>query len=199
MAIERVDLIMETVSAIISFSVAYYSMKAFKITQNRSLMYLYYGFSILGACMLTRVIATTYIVALARSLEAKTRILVSTASLIYGAMRTASYALFVLAYITRAGGEPKLETAIIAPIILNPYFEFIEVALLIYVVAQSAINFIELKNANSLLIFSGFTLILISHLAFMYSIIMKPVYVLAHILQLLGFTSMLIMLLRVGR
>ncbi len=198
MMVIRIDLIMETISALISFSVAYFAMKAYKLTGNKSLMYLYYGFSILGAGMLTRVFATSYIIMIARG-GAKIRGLIFSMSLIYGLMRTLAYTLFTLAYIVRTKSIESIETAIIAPLILNPYFEFIQIALLIYITAQSAMNYLENRNINSLLIFTGFLLILISHLTFMYSIVMKQVYIIAHLIQLLGFTCMLLMLVKVGR
>lgn len=192
---------METISALISFSIAYFAMKAYKLTGNKSLMYLYFGFSVLGAGMITRVIASTYIALLIKELEIKIRNLIFTISMIYGLMRTIAYILFTLAYVhrTKIEIEQGAVTATIIPIILNPYFELVEMTLLIYVTAQAAINFIESRNVNSMLIFVGFTLILISHIAFMFSIIISQMYILAHLIQLIGFICMLLMLIKVGR
>ncbi|MCS7365520.1 MAG: hypothetical protein NDF54_08800, partial [archaeon GB-1867-035] len=69
----------------------------------------------------------------------------------------------------------------------------------IYVSTQAVMNFIEIKNINSLLISMGFILLLISHLLFMSSMIETSYYIMGHITQLLGFTCMLIMLTKVGR
>ncbi len=197
----RADLFMETISALISFSVAYFAMKAYKLTQSKSLMHLYFGFSVLGAGMITRVIASSYIALLLKDFDPRVRALIFTISIIYGLMRTIAYILFTLAYVERARSkvEGELATAVIPPIIMNPYFEFIQMTLLIYVAAQSAMNFIESRGLNSLLIFAGFTLLLISHITFMFSVMIHQMYIIGHFIQLIGFFCMLLMLIRVGR
>jgi len=196
----RLDLIMESISSIISFAVAYYAMKAYRLTQNKSLMHLYFGFSVLGAGMLTRVLSTIYVGILAREIDITVRGLIYMIGIIYGIMRTIAYFLFTLVYIerTKSLGEETLAMTGI-PFIMNPYFEFIQMTLLIYVSTQAVMNFIEIKNINSLLISMGFILLLISHLLFMSSMIETSYYIMGHITQLLGFTCMLIMLTKVGR
>lgn len=196
----RTDLIMEAVSSMISFAVAYYAMKAYKLTRNKSLMHLYFGFSVLGAGMLTRILSTIYVFILSREIDVTVRGLIFMIGVIYGIMRTIAYSLFTIAYIerTRSIGGQTLTLAFM-PFIINPYFEFIQMTLLIYVAAQAIMNFIEIRNVNSLLISIGFTLLLISHLLFMSSMMETSYYVMGHIAQLLGFICMLIMLTKVGR
>lgn len=196
----RADLIMEAVSSMISFAVAYYALKAYKLTQNKSLMHLYFGFSVLGAGMLTRIFSTVYAFILAREVNMTIRGLIYMIGIIYGIMRTIAYFLFTLVYIerTRRLSAETLNLALM-PFIINPYFEFIQMTLLIYVSTQAIMNFIEIRNINSLLISTGFILLLISHLLFMSSIIESSYYFMGHATQLLGFICMLIMLTKVGR
>ncbi len=89
--------------------------------------------------------------------------------------------------------------AVFIPMLVNPYTEFICVAVMVYVVVQSAINHAFVKTSESLLVFVAFLLMLVSHVMFAMSHVRAMLYLLAHVSQLAGFISMLTMLLKVGR
>ncbi|HDO20721.1 MAG: hypothetical protein NDF56_06510 [archaeon GB-1845-036] len=198
-SILRSDLFMESASAIISLLVAYYSMKAYKLTENRSLMHLYYGFSILGTGMFVRVFSLIYVVMIMANMGGSRNILglTYTIGVIYGILRIMAYGFFIIAYTERKKTSTILPA--IFPIILNPYFELIEITMLIYVVIQTLINFSEKRNINAMLVLIAFSLLLLSHIAFAFSIINLRFYMVGHILQFTAFLSMLIMLIRIGR
>ena len=188
------EMLMETVGASISFLTAYYSLKAFRLSGRRPLLYLHFGFTVLGVSMMSRVFGSLYIIS-AIAMPVSVRDMVRLVSTVCGVMRVVSYGLFAAAY----SGERRVEMAVFIPLLVNPYTEFVCVAVMVYVVVQSAINHAFVKTSESLLVFVAFLLMLLSHVMFVMSHVRAMLYLVAHVFQLAGFISMLTMLLKVGR
>ena len=188
------EMLMEAVGASISFLTAYYSLKAFRLSGRRPLLYLHFGFIILGVSMMSRVFGSLYVIS-AMAMPVSVRGMVGLISTACGVMRVASYGLFAAAY---SGGR-RVEMAVLIPLLVNPYTEFLCVAVMVYVVVQSAINHAFVKTSESLLVFVAFLLMLVSHIMFTMSHVRAMLYLLAHVSQLAGFAAMLTMLLKVGR
>ncbi len=183
----------------ISLVVAFYALKAYRLSSEKSFLLLYFGFSILSTSMFTRVLGTIYLFVLAGATSASLRGLLAIVNIVYGLMRVLSYILFTAAYIRQVRSSGEASYAVALPFILSPSLEFLGVVFLLYVVIQLAINFMSTRNFNSFLVLLGFLLLFMSHIAFMVSILSLTWYLVGHLLQLSGFTSLLIMLVRVSR
>jgi uncharacterized membrane protein len=80
-----------------------------------------------------------------------------------------------------------------------PYFNILSFFLLSYAIFNAILNFTSKKNLNSLLVMAAFSLIGLYHLLLFFTSFSKIIYVAAHLSLLLGFLSLLAMLMRVSR
>ena len=188
------EMMMESVGAFISFLTAYQSLRAFRVLGRRPLLYLHFGFTLLGVGMVSRVFASLYVVSAAS--PGVVGRMASLSSLTCGLVRLASYGLFAAAL---SETRMKVEAAVLLPLLVNPYTEFLCVAVMVYVVARSAMNYALTSSDEGLLVFAAFLLMLVGHVFFALSPFRPFFYLLGHVSQLAGFLSMLAMLVRVGR
>ncbi|HKZ45479.1 MAG TPA: hypothetical protein VJ343_02125 [archaeon] len=195
------DSVMYFASAIIGFLISYYSFKLFKITSKKHHLYLYSGFTILSMGLLALAITTTYVYL--NYYEQNQFTFFDTILYaddfgywIYYMSSFMAYVLFVLMYVSEDLGVPILIPAWYKGF---PYFHIVSFFLLSYVVFRNATNYAMKRNKNSLLVTLGFGLIAGYHFLLFFTSFSKIVYVIAHLSLLLGFSSLLLMLIRVTR
>jgi hypothetical protein len=195
-------LFMELISAIISFIIGYYALKGYRVSSEKGLLLLHFGFVILGVSMILRVITTFYVIALVREFRSPQPAVAAAltfASLIYSVAQLIAYGLFTVNYTRQA--KMLAQAAIIAPFFLlryNTYLELIAVVLLGYVAVQSMINLALKRNTEAFLVTSGFSFMFLSHLFFLFTIVEEALYSTGQITQLIGFLCLLVMLTRVS-
>ncbi len=196
-------LFMELVSAIISFVIGYYALKGYRVSSEKGLLLLHFGFVSLGVSMILRVITTFYVIALVRelgSLRPGVAAALTFASIIYSIAQLIAYGLFTVNYTRQA--KMLAQAAVVAPFFLlryNIYLELIAVVLLGYVAVQSVINFAIKRNAEAFLVTSGFSFMFLSHLFFLFTIVEEALYLTGQITQLIGFLCLLVMLMQVSK
>jgi len=186
------DLLLESMAAVISLVIAIHSLKPYKIVKAKPLLYLYLGFLTLGAGMFFRVFATAYLIAL----QADAKPLVGQVSVIYELTRVVAYAFFILAYFPRAK-EEKLPTASL--FLLSFELEVIEIFLLVYVIAQTLSSYLAFKAKETKWVSVGFSLLLLSHLCFALTGYRPIFFLLGHVFQLLALVVLLVVVLRVSK
>jgi len=199
----RIDMFMELVSTIISFTIGYYSLKGYRVSSEKGLLLLHFGFITLGVSMLLRVITTGYILVFFRAfsvLPTTIRLAIELASIIYSIMQLIAYALFASTYVRQAKmvSEGKAIGAIFL-LLYNPYLELIAVVLLGYVTIQSIINLAMKKGIETMLVSLGFSFMFLSHLFFLFAIVDETLYMIGQLIQMAGFICLLIMLMRVSK
>ena len=199
-------LLMELISSVVSFMIGYYAFKAYKSYISRGMFLLHSGFTVLGISLALRVVTTIYIIALkvAEVPNPALRSAISFAGLIFTLTQLFAYSLFVLAYAlqTRTAEKTSLIGTLFPFLYLsffNPYLELIALVLLGYVSAQTMINLLFKKNIDSLLVFSGFGFMLLSHLCFLFMIVNETLLLIGQALQMIGFLCLLAMLARVSQ
>jgi uncharacterized membrane protein len=79
----------------------------------------------------------------------------------------------------------------------HPVAEIILLVLVTYIAIQTGLNYSATKDRNALLVFLAFLLLALSHLFFILEPISAFYFVIGHVLQLLGYISLLWMLVRV--
>jgi len=207
----RLDLL-EFISAFISFAIGYYALKAYKLTAKKELLYLFFGFTILGLGMLTRVVTTAYIIAIRATEPAPVsiKLMVSFAILIYSITQLVAYSLFTVTYAIQVKQIPVTTaeavatgTAAIFPLIWNPaitpVMELIAIVLLGYVAAQVFMNYLLKKTQTTRLVALGFVCMFLSHLFFLFTGVNIAFYMLGQLVQLAGFLLLLVLLAKVSR
>jgi hypothetical protein len=81
----------------------------------------------------------------------------------------------------------------------NSFTELILIFLLIYIAAQTAINYSVTKGTNTLLVFAAFLCLTLAHILFLLYILAPILFPFAQIAQLFGFLLLLAMLFRVNQ
>ncbi len=200
----RYDLPMEMVSSFISLLIGYYSFKGYKTTENRGFFLLYIGFVVLGLSMLFRVVSTVFVLATLKVAERGAPILISISrnlGVVYSLMRIFSYFVFSYLFIKQAKESLSIYPGFVSLpfLVFNANLELLAIVPLSYIVFQTLLNWVSSRSLDGFLVFLGFLLMAASHLFFIFSIIRISFYLIGHFLQLIGFISLLTMLIRVSR
>ncbi len=196
------DVAMGIICAFAAFAVSYYAGKAFRLTSERLLLFLNLSFALLGVGLLTDSLTTLYVygqILLGGSAPGRTLLLVG--NTIFSVSEIAAFSLLAYLY---ARQTAALGTLAAAPIrylskTYNPVAETVLIFLLGYITLQALTNYGVKREADSLLVFSGFCFILIGHCCLLLIFLSPFLYVAAYLSQLVGFLCFLAMLLRLGR
>jgi len=194
------DSLMEFIAFIIAIAVSYQALKGYRLTNERTLLYLHLSFLLLGAGLAIDGLANL-IVLLVRFHRAFL-FLSSLGYSINFVAQLVAYGLLVFAYIQQTRTSVSQVAMAAMPALLfehNPVTELILLFLLVYIATQTGINYSVNKSAISLFVFGAFVSLVIAHLFFLFFTFSAPVFfALAQIAQLFGFLLLLAMLLRVN-
>ncbi len=202
------DALIYLLSAAIGLVVAYYAFRVYSFTENKSHAYLHMGFVALGLGFLILSIATSYAfinlkVFCQQPQECYANMLDPAFDLwdmgywIYYIASIIGYGFFALMYLPRL--RKKLFFILPVWYVAFPYFHLLSFFIISYVVFRSLVGYLNSRTANSLLVFTAFLFIGIFHLLSLLNIFGKAVYVIAHIILLLGFLSLLAVLLKINK
>ena len=193
---------MELIAFAIAIAVAFQAMKGYTLSRERTLLYLNFSFILLGAGLLVDGLANL-VVAYNRFHRAGFLFLSSVGYTINFFAQVLAYGLLIFAYLqqTRAWSMQLVAVAVF-PLMLfehNPFSELILVFLLVYIAAQTAVNYSISKTINAMLVFGAFASLAIAHVFFLLFTVAAIFFPLAHISQLFGFLLLLAMLFRVNQ
>jgi len=194
------DSLMEFIAFIIAIAVSYQALKGYRLTNERTVLYLHLSFLLLGAGLAIDGLANL-IVLLVRFHRAFL-FLSSLGYSINFVAQLVAYGLLVFAYIQQTRTSVSQVAMAAMPALLfehNPVTELILLFLLVYIATQTGINYSVNKSAISSFVFGAFVSLVIAHLFFLFFTFSAPVFfALAQIAQLFGFLLLLAMLLRVN-
>ncbi len=198
----RIDLILETIGAIIAFAISHYANTAYKLTREKRLSDLSTGFLVLSVSMFGRVIGTIYFFVLAdASGSGEALSLRNIVIIAYEALRIMAYALFALS--TRRGVREYENNAplmlLALPGLIDPNLEMIAIIVLLVVVLQALINYASNRSRFALYVVIGFLFLLLSHIFLIFSFNEYRGYILSQLSQFLGLIALLVMLIKAGR
>ena len=194
------DSLMEFIAFAIAISVAYQALKGFRLSKERTLLFLNLSFSLLGAGLLIDSLSNA-VVLLAR-FHRGVIFLSALGYTINFIAQVFAYGILVFAYLQQARGVTVGTVVAALPIAFfehNAITELILIFLLVYISAQTAINHSISKTTNSLLVFGAFTSLVVSHVFFLLFTLAPIFFPFAHVAQLFGFLLLLGMLLRVNQ
>jgi hypothetical protein len=193
------DSVMELVSFLIAFAVAYQAFKGYRLTKDRTFLYLQFSFILLAAGLLADGLAGLLL--LRGALTSRLAPLTELGYTILFLSQVVAYVTLIYAYLqkTRSLALESLALVTIPLLGYNITSELILVFLLFFISAQTAINFSVRKNSASFLVMLAFGMLTLSHLFFMLTPFDPRLFVFAHVAQLAGFVLLLVMLLQVNR
>ena len=194
------DSLMEFIAFAIATAVAYQALKGYRLSKERTLLYLNLSFVLLGAGLLIDGLANL-VVLLVRFHRAFLFLSAFGYTLNFLAQLVA-YGLLVFAYIqqTRNVGTQVALAAAVPALLFehNPITELILIFLLVYIATQTAINYSVNKSTSALFVFGAFASLAVAHLFFLLFTLAPVFFAFAQIAQLFGFLLLLAMLLRVN-
>lgn len=192
---------MELIGFAIAFAVAYQALKGYRLSKERTLLYLNFSFDLLGVGLLVDGLASL-VVLMSHFLRALLYLYAVGYTISFIAQFVA-YGILVVAYLQQTRSGPNQLAAVAAVSVLfferNAITELILIFLIVYITAQTAMNYSLNKSTNSLLVFGAFASLSLAHLFFLMFVLVPIFFPLAHIAQLVGFLLLLAMLLRVNR
>ena len=195
------DSLMEFIGFVIALAVAYQALKGYSLSKERTLLYLHFSFVLLGAGLLVDGLASL-IVLFSRFLI-RLLYLYSLGYTINFIAQLIAYGILVVAYLQQTRSVSTQFAAVATVPILfferNAITELILIFLLVYITAQTAINYSINKSTNTLLVFGAFAALSFAHFFFLMFILIPIFFPLAHIAQLFGFLLLLAMLFRVNQ
>jgi len=92
-----------------------------------------------------------------------------------------------------------LSLLIAATILVDPNLEIIAILVLVVVVIQTIVNYLSNRSEFAFFVLLGFFLLLLSHILVAQTLTNPSMYLSSQLIQLLGFVSLLVMLIRAGR
>ncbi len=193
------DSLMEFIAFAIAIAVAYQALKGYKLSRERTLLYLNMSFVLIGAGLLIDGLSSLIV------LVTRFRFLPLTpiGYTINFMAQLLAYGLLFFAYIQQTRNmSSQAAMAAAAPVFFfghNPVTELILIFLLVYIAIQTAINYSVNKSSSSLLVFGAFASLTVAHLFFLAFTLVPVFFAFAHIAQLFGFLLLLAMLLRVNQ
>jgi len=188
---------MQIIDAVVAFLIGFFAFKGFRLLKDRTLLNLHFSFTLLGVGLLVYGITTRYFMIRPSRLA----ILFSNFGyFIFFITELIAYGLLIFTYLKQTKNITS-SMSFIFPVIIIQYGyipELIIFFLTAYITCQCAINYIVRKNINSFLVLIGFALIAASHVTFPLVRYSGLSFLVAHTMQLMGFISLLTMLLRVS-
>ena len=194
------DSLMEFIAFTIAIAVAYQALKGYRLSKERTLLFLNLSFVLLGAGLLIEGLSN-FVVVLAR-FHRGFLILAPMGYTINFITQVLAYGVLIFTYVqqTRKIGVEVAMAAV--PLLLferNAFTELILIFLLAYIAIQTAINYSINKTTTSLLVLGAFVSLVVSHMFFLLFTLVPLFFAFAHIAQLFGFLLLLAMLLRVNQ
>jgi hypothetical protein len=191
---------MEFIAFTIAIAVAYQALKGYRLSKERTLLYLNLSFVLLGAGLLIEGLSNLVVV-LAR-FHRGFLILAPIGYTINFITQVLAYGVLIFTYVqqTRKMGVEVAMAAV--PLLLferNAFTELILIFLLACIAIQTLINYSINKTTTSLLVLGAFVSLVLSHMFFLLFTLAPLFFAFAHIAQLFGFLLLLAMLLRVNQ
>jgi hypothetical protein len=193
--------LMEFIAFTIALAVGYQAFKGYRLSNERTLLYLHFSFVLIGAGLLVDGLAS--IIVLISHFHVALLFLYGVGYTINFIAQLVAYGILVVAYLRQTRSvSVQLAAAAVVPVLFferNAFAELILIFLLVYITAQMAINYSANKSTNAMLVFGAFGSLALAHFFFLMFILIPIFFPLAHIAQLFGFLLLLAMLLRVNQ
>jgi len=189
-------------SAVVVFLVSCFAIKAYKMTENRAHLLLFFSFFILGLSLISLSGISIFIYAnlkLYKSSPVNINLISYQGFMAYYIFSSLSYVLLTLIYLPK---KFKLKLPVLYVPLWYANFENFHIFSLIlvgYIIIRSVINSIKRRNLDSYLVTFAFVSFFTFHLLLLLTPFTQTIYISANAFLILGSLSLLWMLVRVNR
>lgn len=181
----------------ISIFVSYFSFKLFRITSSKSQSFLSVAFLLIALGFAVLSIVSFYTYEQSANLDTNIFNLNTSAYSIYYFLTLAAYLFLVMINLPKK--DEKFYLLVPLWFISSTQFHLVALMFLIYISARTAFNFFKTKNQDSFLVMLAFLMITLFHVFLLLMPFGVELYLAAHIFLIVGFLSLLTMLIRVTR
>lgn len=205
-----VDAVLDLVSGVVALFVSYYAYRYNRLLSSTALLFLSFGFMLLGLGLLSEASVHLFSAVYTRQLR-----LFVEASAVYLVMQVAAYLVIALGYAYEAYRKAALSAPSAAslllivrrpPVLLLPYrlsvsTELLSVIILAIVAYQATLIYTANRNGLAGMVLSGFLLIMLGQTIILGGVLTLSTigFELGELIRFLGFLALLVFLLRSGR
>ena len=188
-------------SALIGFLVSYFAFKSYRMTKNKSHLFLCLSFLVI--CLGIAVLASTSIY-IYSTLQIYKGSAISLNLLNYLGFRTyyifsaIGYVLLTLLYLPKKVMNKLFILYVPIWYASSLNFHVVSIVLVLFVILQSIFNSVKRRNLNSYLVTFAFACLLVFHLLLLLTTFTPSIYITANVFLIIGFLSLLFMLIRVN-
>jgi hypothetical protein len=194
------DSLMEFIAFVIAIAVAYQALKGYKLSKERTLLYLNVSFGLLAVGLFIDAFANAIV--LIPRFHRDLLFLTGFGYTLNFVAQVLAYGILVVAYVQQARTAGNTAVMATLPLVFfehNAVTELILIFLVAFIATQTAMNYSVSKTTNALLVLGAFASLAISHILFLLYTMFPIFFPFAHIAQLFGFLLLLAMLLRVNQ
>ena len=218
------DSVMYFISSAVGLMLSFYFHRMHMISSEKKHLYVHFGFLLLSIGLIVMSITSLFNFAAhvacptdktcTSGLLGNLFSLEDFSYLVYFGFSIFAYLLFILVYAEEYLKSSKVFVVIFLSYLIllivflpikaghglwysyNEYFHLTSFIMLLFVSFRSFMNYTELKRFNALLVAVSFSLISVSHLFYLFSFVSEWMYVLGHVLTLLGFTGFFMLIMK---
>jgi len=184
-------------SLAISFLVSYFSFRLYRISSSRKQSLLAVAFLLIGIGFTFLSAASFYTYENSKSLDQSAFDLNNNAYSMYYVLTLAAYLFIVMINLPKK--DEKLFLIVPLWFINSSQFHLTALLFLIYISARSVFNFFKVKTEDAFLVMFAFLMITLFHVFLLLMPFGIELYLVAHTFLIVGFLSLLAMLIRVTR
>jgi hypothetical protein len=189
------------VSAIICFVVSFFSYKTYKMDKKKKILLLLFGFLLLGIGFIVLAVPSLYIY-FGLTYYQQTSLSINYVNYlgfsIYYVVSSVAYLLFLGMYIPKKFSKKNFIIFVPLWYANSVRFNLFSIFVLLIIFLKTLINSIRKRNLNSFLVMFSFLSLALFHLLTYLTSFSVTSFVLAHSILILGFISLLSMLIRVN-
>jgi len=192
----RIEVVFEAISLVIGLFIAFQSFRAYSVLRSSSFFLLGVGFILMSLAMLFRTTVVGFVLTTAQPLGRMPLppLGLVAVEIIYSVVRVLAYVVFIAAYALSRSRQPQA-IQLLSPLLItvyNPLFEIVSAGLLVYVVVETERNWASERARGSGGIFTGFLILLLSHILFFLTPLGSLYYLLGHTAQLVALAMILL-------
>lgn len=217
------DTVMYFISSIVGFFISSNSYKLYSITRKKSHLYLYLGFMLLSLGLFLSGFVSTYSYVMYKSCVRNCSLslfdtvfgIEDFGLLLYFGLSILGYSILALAHLPK---KTKISSLVLLSILAfsgilifasvpisellmwytyHQYFNLLSILIVGYILFKVLVNFSESRNLYSFLVVLGFSGIFVFHILHFFSFFNPWAYVSAHLFLIVGYLSLLAMLIKV--
>lgn len=181
----------------ISVFVSYFSFKLYRVTSSKSHALLSVSFLLIAIAFAVISLTSIFTFENSQSLTQDIFNLNSSSYNIYYVLTLAAYLFFVMMNIPKK--DERFYLLVPLWFISSSQFHIVALMFLVYISARTVFNFFKVKTADAFLVMLAFLMIFLFHIFILLMPFGVELYLAAHAFLIVGFLSLLAMLIRVTR